>query len=196
MTMPGARDDAFKIWVDADACPRVIKEILFRAAEREQVHLTLVAHRLLHVPPSPFLHSLRVPGGFDEADRRIAGLMQPALSSSRPTSRSRRSWCSAAAWGSIHAARPTPRTTSPRCSPRETCWISSGARDTRSAARPPSARASARRSPTGSTACCSGWLAPRATGPESRRCRQPPGRRERSRGWPARAPDRRPGRRE
>ena len=66
-----------QIWVDADACPRAIKEILFRAAERVRVPLTLVANRLLHVPRSAYLKSIRVPHGFDEADHRIVQLMEP-----------------------------------------------------------------------------------------------------------------------
>ena len=65
------------IWVDGDACPRVIKEILFRAAERVEIHLTLVANRMLHCPRSPYLHSIQVPHGFDEADFRIVQLMEP-----------------------------------------------------------------------------------------------------------------------
>ena len=64
------------IWVDADACPNVIKEILFRAAERRQVMLTLVANAPLRTPPSRFVRALQVPGGFDEADRRITELAQ------------------------------------------------------------------------------------------------------------------------
>lgn len=64
------------IWVDADACPNVIKDILFRAAERRQVMLTLVANAPLRTPPSRFVRALQVPGGFDEADRRIAELAQ------------------------------------------------------------------------------------------------------------------------
>jgi uncharacterized protein YaiI (UPF0178 family) len=60
-----------KIWVDADACPSPIKEILFRAAERTQVSLVLVANRLLKVPSSPWIRALQVPGGFDVADARI-----------------------------------------------------------------------------------------------------------------------------
>ncbi len=60
------------IWVDADACPGVIKDILFRAAEREKLPLTLVANRLLRVPPSPYIRALQVPMGFDVADRHIA----------------------------------------------------------------------------------------------------------------------------
>lgn len=61
-----------KIWVDADACPGVIKEILYRAAERAQVQLTLIANQMLRVPPSPWIRALQVPAGFDVADQRIA----------------------------------------------------------------------------------------------------------------------------
>lgn len=59
------------IWVDADACPVVIKEILFRAAQRVKVQLTLVANQALRVPPSPFITFLRVSSGFDVADNEI-----------------------------------------------------------------------------------------------------------------------------
>lgn len=61
-----------QIWVDADACPVAIKEILFRAAEREQVPVTLVANQFLRTPPSRFVRALQVPGGFDVADNEIA----------------------------------------------------------------------------------------------------------------------------
>ena len=61
-----------QIWVDADACPNPIKEILFRAAERARVPLVLVANKLLKVPPSPWIRALQVPGGFDVADEKIA----------------------------------------------------------------------------------------------------------------------------
>lgn len=60
-----------QIWVDADACPNPIKEILYRAAERAQLPLILVANKLLRVPPSPFIRALQVPGGFDVADQKI-----------------------------------------------------------------------------------------------------------------------------
>ncbi|MBL8414188.1 MAG: YaiI/YqxD family protein [Propionivibrio sp.] len=60
-----------QIWVDADACPKVIKEILFRAATRTKISLTLVANQTLHVPPSPFIRSVQVPDGFDVADNEI-----------------------------------------------------------------------------------------------------------------------------
>lgn len=59
------------IWVDADACPRVIKEILFRAAEREQVLVTLVANQSLPTPPSRYVRTLQVAQGFDVADNEI-----------------------------------------------------------------------------------------------------------------------------
>jgi uncharacterized protein YaiI (UPF0178 family) len=65
-----------RIWVDADACPNVIKEILFRAAQRSQVSLALVANQPLRVPPSPYIKSLQVPGGFDVADNAIAEQVQ------------------------------------------------------------------------------------------------------------------------
>ena len=61
-----------KIWVDADACPVVIKEILYRVANRTQIPLTLVANQMLRVPPSPWIRAVQVPGGFDVADERIA----------------------------------------------------------------------------------------------------------------------------
>lgn len=66
-----------QIWVDADACPQAIKDILFRAADRAQVVTTLVANTVLRTPPSPFIRAIRVPRGFDVADQRIAREMQP-----------------------------------------------------------------------------------------------------------------------
>ncbi len=60
------------IWVDADACPGVIKEMLFRAAQRAGLQLSLVANQTLRVPPSPLIRSIQVPHGFDVADRYIA----------------------------------------------------------------------------------------------------------------------------
>lgn len=64
------------IWVDADACPGVIKDILFRAAARTQRPLTLVANQTLRVPASPLIRMIQVPGGFDEADKYIAANVQ------------------------------------------------------------------------------------------------------------------------
>jgi len=60
-----------QIWVDADACPAAIKEVLFRAADREQVQVTLVANQWLRTPASRFVRSIQVPGGFDVADAEI-----------------------------------------------------------------------------------------------------------------------------
>ncbi|HSN18405.1 MAG TPA: YaiI/YqxD family protein [Gammaproteobacteria bacterium] len=60
-----------RIWVDADACPKVIKEILFRAAQRTQVPLTLVANQALRTPPSKHIKSMQVSSGFDVADGEI-----------------------------------------------------------------------------------------------------------------------------
>lgn len=60
-----------QIWVDADACPKVIKEILYRAAERTGVLLTLVANQPLFPPRSLWIKTLQVPPGFDVADNEI-----------------------------------------------------------------------------------------------------------------------------
>ena len=64
-----------QIWVDADACPAVIKEILFRAAERRPIVLTLVANQALSIPRSRFIKSIQVAGGFDVADNAIVQRM-------------------------------------------------------------------------------------------------------------------------
>ncbi len=60
-----------KIWVDADATPKPVKEILFRAAERAQILTTLVANQGLSAPNSPYLKTVQVPSGFDVADNYI-----------------------------------------------------------------------------------------------------------------------------
>lgn len=60
-----------QIWVDADACPNVIKEVLFRAADRTGMMLTLVANQPLKTPPSKFIRTLQVASGFDVADNEI-----------------------------------------------------------------------------------------------------------------------------
>lgn len=65
------------IWVDADACPNVIKEVLYRAADRTATTVTFVANQFLRVPPSPYLRTLQVPAGFDVADNEIVRLVQP-----------------------------------------------------------------------------------------------------------------------
>ncbi|HIG79150.1 MAG TPA: YaiI/YqxD family protein [Cycloclasticus sp.] len=64
------------IWVDADACPVVIKDILFRAADRTRTQTTLVANQPIRVPPSAYIAFLRVTAGFDEADNEIVKRMQ------------------------------------------------------------------------------------------------------------------------
>ena len=60
-----------KIWVDADACPVVIKEILFRAVERVGIQMTLVANQVINVPRSRYIRSIKVAAGFDVADNEI-----------------------------------------------------------------------------------------------------------------------------
>lgn len=65
-----------QIWVDADACPNVIKEILFRAAERLQIRTTLVANQPLRIPPSLYIKTIQVSAGFDVADNRIVQDLQ------------------------------------------------------------------------------------------------------------------------
>lgn len=66
-----------RIWVDADACPLVIKELLFRAAERARAMTTLVANKPLRTPHSAYINFIQVPMGFDVADDRIAQSLSP-----------------------------------------------------------------------------------------------------------------------
>jgi uncharacterized protein YaiI (UPF0178 family) len=66
-----------QIWVDADACPAVIKDILYRVAERTQIQVTLVANQLLRVPGSKFVRSVQVPSGADVADAEIVERLNP-----------------------------------------------------------------------------------------------------------------------
>ena len=66
-----------QIWVDADACPVVIKEIIFRAAERLQFSTILVANQMLRTPPSRFIRAIQVPSGFDVPDRHIVDQLAP-----------------------------------------------------------------------------------------------------------------------
>jgi uncharacterized protein len=66
-----------QIWVDADACPNAIKEILYRAAERKKVTVTLVANNQLKVPTSRYIKSIQVPTGFDVADNEIIKVVEP-----------------------------------------------------------------------------------------------------------------------
>lgn len=71
------RKTIMHIWVDADACPKVIKDILFRAAQRTNTPLTLVANHALHTPPSPLIRTVQVASGFDVADNLIAQRCAP-----------------------------------------------------------------------------------------------------------------------
>ena len=66
-----------KIWIDGDACPNPIKDILFRAAERTGISLTLVANHVVKVPPSRHISFLRVATGFDVADNEIVKRLAP-----------------------------------------------------------------------------------------------------------------------
>lgn len=70
------REETMQIWVDADACPKPIKEILFRAAERKGIMVTLVANQFLSTPPSKLIKSVQVESGFDVADNYIVSKMQ------------------------------------------------------------------------------------------------------------------------
>lgn len=60
-----------QIWIDGDACPKAVKDILFKAAERKQIKLTIVANQPLAVPPSRFIHRVQVGAGYDAADAYI-----------------------------------------------------------------------------------------------------------------------------
>jgi uncharacterized protein YaiI (UPF0178 family) len=64
-----------QIWVDADACPKAIKDILYRAAERTQTSVTLVANQYLQTPPSRYIKFLQVQSGYDISDNEIVKLL-------------------------------------------------------------------------------------------------------------------------
>jgi uncharacterized protein YaiI (UPF0178 family) len=66
-----------QIWVDADACPGAIKDILFRAADRARIQVTLVANQSMRIPASPYVRFVQVPAGLDVADKRIVELLAP-----------------------------------------------------------------------------------------------------------------------
>lgn len=66
-----------QIWVDADACPSAVKELLFRAAVRTKTKVTLVANQQLRIPKSKYIACVPVQTGMDIADRRIVELMEP-----------------------------------------------------------------------------------------------------------------------
>ena len=64
------------MWVDADACPSVVKDILFKAADRRKMNLVLVANQYLKTPPSKYIRAIQVPAGFDVADDEIVRQIQ------------------------------------------------------------------------------------------------------------------------
>ena len=66
-----------QIWVDADACPAVIRDILFRAADRARMRITLVANQPVKRAVSPYIHFIQVPSGLNVADARIVEMMEP-----------------------------------------------------------------------------------------------------------------------
>ena len=65
------------IWIDGDACPKAIKQILFRAANKRQVTLFMVANHMSNIPPSPFIKRVLVESGFDAADKYIIAYAKP-----------------------------------------------------------------------------------------------------------------------
>lgn len=66
-----------RIWIDADACPKIIKEVLYRAAIRTQTALILVSNHALTTPPSPYITKMQVTAGFDVVDNKILELLEP-----------------------------------------------------------------------------------------------------------------------
>ena len=68
---------SFQIWVDADACPRAIKEVLYRAADKRRIPMTLIANQFLRTPASKFISTMQVATGFDVADNAIIERMSP-----------------------------------------------------------------------------------------------------------------------
>lgn len=67
-----------KIWIDADACPRAVKDIVFRAAERLEIETVLVANQVMNTPASPLFSMIVVPNDFDAADNKIAEEAAPS----------------------------------------------------------------------------------------------------------------------
>ena len=66
-----------KLWIDADACPNQVKEIMFKAANRKKIQLTLVANQYIKIPNSPYITMTQVESGFDVADDYIVAQVQP-----------------------------------------------------------------------------------------------------------------------
>jgi len=96
-----------KIWVDADACPAVIKDILFRAAERMKIQTTLVANHAMRIPPSRYITFLQVTPGFDVADNEIVKRLNAGdlvITGDIPLAADviEKSACTQSAWRTIH----------------------------------------------------------------------------------------------
>lgn len=66
-----------KLWIDADACPNQVKEIMFKAANRKKIQLTLVANKYIKIPNSPYITMTQVESGFDVADDYIVAQVEP-----------------------------------------------------------------------------------------------------------------------
>ena len=143
-----------QIWVDADACPGEIKELLFRTAQRIKVPLTLVANQSMRVPPSEFIRTELVSDGANVADRRIVELVAPGdlvVTADIPLA------ADVVAKGVRRSTRgvdsiPTP--TLANDSPSGICSTNCAAADISAVVPRTSAPKTARRSPTNSTA---GW---------------------------------------
>jgi len=75
--MSGESSMSERIWVDADACPRVIKEMLYRVADRASIEVVLVANQPLSTPSSRYIRSVQVTGGFDVADQHVLERASP-----------------------------------------------------------------------------------------------------------------------
>lgn len=77
LTPEDKQDEPLRIWVDADACPAAIKEILYKTSRRLQIEVILVANQAMYVPRSAHIRLVTVPHGADAADDRIVKMMQP-----------------------------------------------------------------------------------------------------------------------
>ena len=72
----GKEQAVVAVWIDGDACPRAIKDVVFRAADRRAVQTTLIANHAMAVPRSPYIHRRQVSAGFDEADNAILAAIE------------------------------------------------------------------------------------------------------------------------
>ena len=121
-----------QVWVDADACPGVIKDILFRAAERARVRVTLVANQAMRVPASAYIRFVQVPAGLDVADRHIVERLAPrdlVITADIPLA-------AEAIEKGADVLSPRRRTSVSGC-PCATSWTSCAAAGSRPAGRPP-----------------------------------------------------------